>query len=301
MQIKKFQHIAFILSITLVLVNVAWPAMLDYGYYFFYGTLVLVGIPHGAIDHIIHFRSIKPTRIHLILFYGQYLALILIVALAWYFYPIYAFMIFMIISAYHFGQSQLFYLKASSWWKHTIFFSWGSTVLSSLVYFNFDECYRIFHSFDLLNTAAWLTPYFSKVTFLFFLLVTAATMAMLFYRKWITLSQLFFEVILLGLLLFSAYHTTAVFTFSLYFGIWHAFGSLLLEYTSLRDSFHSVISFVWRLIPYTLVAVTMSVVVYYVVGNYFTDISEYMIFIIIISALTLPHLFIMNKLYKSAG
>ena len=301
MQIKKFQHIAFILSLMLVLAHMIWPSILDYGYYFFYGTLILVGIPHGAIDHIIHFQSIKPTRGHLFLFYGQYLALILVVALAWFLYPLVAFTIFMVISAYHFGQSQLYYLKAPSRWKHITFFAWGSALLSALVYFNFDECYLIFHSFDVLNTSAWLTQEFSKIVFFSALLTAIITIMILFYKKWMTLSQLFFEIVLLSLLLFSAYQTTAVFTFSLYFGVWHAFGSLLLEYTSLKDSFNSVLTFIWRLIPYTFLAVTMSIVVFYVVNNYFTDISEYMIFIIIISALTLPHLFIMNKLYKSAG
>ena len=64
----------------------------------------LIGIPHGAIDNVILQSEYKMSKFK---FYGLYILSIVLYTLMWFILPIYAFLLFLLISAYHFGESQL--------------------------------------------------------------------------------------------------------------------------------------------------------------------------------------------------
>lgn len=77
--------------------------------------LFTVGIPHGAIDHLL--SNPHPTRQTLIRFLAQYLGLIIIYLVTWIYLPTFALVSFLLMSAYHFGQSHFLGEKSTrlSW------------------------------------------------------------------------------------------------------------------------------------------------------------------------------------------
>ena len=65
--------------------------------------ILLIGIPHGAIDHILLFRKREMSQLT---FYSIYLGLIVGFIILWHITPIFSLLFFLLISAFHFGESQ---------------------------------------------------------------------------------------------------------------------------------------------------------------------------------------------------
>jgi hypothetical protein len=73
--------------------------------------IILFGIPHGAIDNVI---LISTSKISTQQFYFFYIFSIIVYIIIWLIIPTYAFIFFLIMSAYHFGESQLVNYNISS-------------------------------------------------------------------------------------------------------------------------------------------------------------------------------------------
>ena len=67
--------------------------------------LLVVGIPHGALDHLTGFISNK-KKISL-KFIMIYLALMVPIFLLWYWFPVLGLIFFLIYSSWHFGQTDM--------------------------------------------------------------------------------------------------------------------------------------------------------------------------------------------------
>jgi Brp/Blh family beta-carotene 15,15'-monooxygenase len=118
--------------------------------------LVMVGIPHGGIDHLIHNPDIRPRGlVHFIL---GYLLLMLVYGLLWWLLPMAALLAFLVMSAYHFGQSHflgqgqiqtkeglLYLLKGAFFLSVILFGDWEMTqeILSSILSLQLDEETRL--------------------------------------------------------------------------------------------------------------------------------------------------------------
>ena len=276
-----------------------WPQLSGYGDWVFLSLLITVGIPHGALDHLIEFRSTKASPKRLRWFYAKYLCLILLTGLIWVVFPSFALLATILISAYHFGQSQLFYLPVSKALQLVVYTTWGLTVLSFIIVFNFEQCLEIFASLHWIELDFWWSYDFWRM-----LLISSAaiTTLVLAWAKWVQLMSvrdLLFEIALLCFLGFIAFQADAIMAIAIYFGLWHSFRSLVLEYLSL-PSLKGVKHFIFELLPFTLLALTGMLLINYLANWYFEEISPFMVFIVLVSALTVPHLVVMDNLYRSA-
>ena len=65
--------------------------------------IILFGIPLGAIDHIVYKTQ---NNISNIKFYSFYLSLIVLYTVFWFIFPKWCLILFLLLSAYHFGESQ---------------------------------------------------------------------------------------------------------------------------------------------------------------------------------------------------
>ena len=72
---------------------------------FFTSLILLTGIPHGALDHLIQEATDKKlNRIYSVkLFLLRYLMIMILYAFAWYWFSGLSLLIFLVISAWHFG------------------------------------------------------------------------------------------------------------------------------------------------------------------------------------------------------
>ncbi|MDP5169570.1 MAG: Brp/Blh family beta-carotene 15,15'-dioxygenase [Bacteroidia bacterium] len=298
---KLFRSI-FILSLAFLLLG-----LLDIHPAIEIGLFVLLmlgtGIPHGATDHLIYSilqkEEGKPQNWRM--FLGTYLLSMLVYGLAWWLVPGLCLSIFLVISAYHFGQSQVLYVrwKPSDWRKRILGFAWGSLILSSLLLMHLEEVVEILSSIIAVPTGiaqlseaarwnicgslfaivagCWLAAWRSNAL---------STEEML--REILTLSVLFLAFALCGLWL----------GFALYFGLWHSLSSMKAEI----QHFQAERSYSWRAfmqdaMPFSLISFGGIGILGLCAWWLGDQLPLSLVFFIAISTVTLPHTFYMERFY----
>ena len=254
------------------------------------------GIPHGAIDNII---ARHKTGINNIVFYIIYLLVLLIFLSIWYMSPDIALWTFLLISAYHFGESQLVSLFKSNKFNHLVFLIWGIWLIVCLMYFNSNELqeiggYSTIFSVDR-NILSILPIVFYVTSIAIFSILILMSL-----NKNLTLNHLFQELFTLGLVALTFYIFPFVIGFTLYFVFLHSIRVMYQEYDFLKSRINelSYSSFIKLLLPNTIMFLFGLIIFLFLYSyNYFTiSLSE--ILIISISCVTVPHAFVMMRFYK---
>ncbi len=80
------------------------PNQIEWAFCLF--LLVILGIPHGAADHLVaqQLARLQNSSFSLISFASKYLAVMVAYGIMWYFFPLASFVIFIGISIFHFGD-----------------------------------------------------------------------------------------------------------------------------------------------------------------------------------------------------
>ena len=125
---------------------------------------------------------------------------------------------------------------------------------------------------------------------IFFLLISVAVLMMsVVYFDIRRKVPLYAELSILYLIF---YHTDILTSFSIFFGFSHSLPMLLMEYQEMKEK--SFFRFYLKTLPFTLLAVVFGLVLYYFNNNILTTDNLILFVFIIISSLTLPHVFIMK-------
>ena len=261
----------------------------------------LVGIPHGAIDHILFLQNNKETSP--VKFYAFYFGLILLVIGIWIYSPIVGLVGFLALSAYHFGQSQFAKYKGiQKPAKIFLYITWGLAILSGLCVFNQTEILSITSSAaDLLK----IKPVFEGSTFHSLLVVCSISFAavILSYRHTLGIKTVLYELAVFGLIQLSLALNPLLIGFSIYFASLHSWHVLQQEFSFLskRMKKFNWYNFVALLTPYTLVSLVGLVMLLALSHFEVINVSKTLVVFITISALTLPHSVVMENFYNSAS
>lgn len=262
-------------------------------------AILLLGIPHGAIDNILMKRR---TGWNSARFYFFYLSLISLNALLWFIYPAVSLLIFLLISAYHFGQAQLSHnLKRETKSKQWSYLFWGNLVLASFFYFNSEEILSYFTDFPASENILLLFNKEFLFTFMLFNLLGLAICFYDFYRKELLDAQsLIIECITLILIMAIALLFHFIFGFTIFFIFLHAFPVLVQEYEELYSSkkWDHLPSFLKLLSPYSILSLIGIFGLLYLKEIELIDLSYLYLILIAISSITLPHAWVMQKFYK---
>jgi Brp/Blh family beta-carotene 15,15'-monooxygenase len=250
--------------------------------------LVLVGIPHGGIDHLIHNPEIRPKG--LLHFIIRYLLLMLAYGLLWWLLPVAALIAFLAMSAYHFGQSHfleqgqlkpkeglLYLLKGSFFLSVILFGDWEMTqeILSPILTISLPENYR------LLSMG---------------LLMASSLLAHGWKNRSLSLGDALDYLVLVPILYFSP----LLISFAVYFGFWHSLPSMLAEYKYLsrHPAFNSPLKFGKQLLPFSGISL-VGITAILIIGMKFLDSSQlYLLFFVMISLISLPHILYMDTFLK---
>lgn len=261
--------------------------------------LLLLGIPHGAIDNILYLRNnqIKNRE-----FIGAYLVFVGMNVALWMLIPTVAYVLFLLISAYHFGQSQF-----SHYFKHqppgiqVLYLLWGVAILSNLLFFNAAEIQQIISS----NTEfAFFIPVQNE-SFLFYLstvstVLTLTFMVILTVYNALTVETLLMELLVFGLILASFFLMPLLVGFTLYFVILHSIKVLGEERRFLiaEKIVHSTGTFIKIVAPLTLLSIVGMGLLFAMIYFNWLNLTYGYCLLIVISSITLPHVFVMNKFYN---
>ena len=261
-------------------------------------SILLFGIPHGAIDHIIFFKKRKLTKLK---FYLVYLGLIVGFVLMWHIAPVLSLILFLLISAFHFGESQFEDIKITKVLKNIFFFFWGIALLATLIYYNINELANVTAYFD--DTLAFEKVYdIEKVTILYYVtnIITIASMILMAVYKQIKIERLLSEFFLLFLIHITFFLFPFIIGFTLYFVVLHSLKVMQdeIEFFKKDNPKFSILDFLKLLAPYSILSIFFTTIL--LLLSYYTYIPYSIPFlsIVIISVITLPHAIVMNIFYN---
>jgi lycopene beta-cyclase len=245
--------------------------------------MFLVGIPHGAVDHLLETGNlqsrIKPR------FVMNYLGLAFLNLILWFFFPIGALFFFIAYSAWHFGQTDLKEWQLKS--KHVLKnISWGILILSIILLGHVVETNSILAN---MNTLEIPIGNFMGKQISVLLSLVGITWA-IFEKRWMML--------LSSLMLLVSIELPLITSFGLYFIGQHSMNgwSHLKQGMKVNNS-----ALYLKALPFTIGALVLFVVFIFLLrNNYLANFNENLItiFFVFISCISFPHVMAMNKFYK---
>jgi len=275
-----------LLGITIAVIYLVFLAENEaYQWTWFILILTTIGIPHGAIDHLLDRQQVKNRS--LIHFLFIYITIILFYLLIWWLIPVYALLAFLLISAYHFGQSHFIQYPPKGF-KALTYLTLGSYYLSVILGGDFESTAEILSS--LLHIGP-LGPYKWMIIGSLFL-----GSAILIYStvKQKGFRMLLAEMIVMGIVL---YFTPLLLAFIIYFGFWHALPSMYLEYQILKEGFQGqkLKKFIYQLLPFSLLSLVGMALIIILFFNRLEQEQLVLLFFVLVSLISAPHIWFMNR------
>ena len=237
--------------------------------------LLLVGIPHGALDHLTEglFAEKKVT----FKFIFSYLGLMLPIFLVWYIFPTAGLLIFLIYSAWHFGQTDV---KNWGFSNSLLAFGWGVSLLAFLFGTHFNE-----FNYILSIIGVQPLPMVNDIDVWSYALLLWPTVVALVYKKWNWLSLIVF-------LLF-AQNVGLLVAFGLYFIFHHS----LTGWNNLKTNLKwSHLKMYTQALPFNLGAIFLYWLLFVKLEN--TLEVNAALFLVFLSCVSFPHVICMSKFYQ---
>jgi beta-carotene 15,15'-dioxygenase len=275
---------------------------------FFTFFIFLTGIPHGAIDHLVEKETAERVQkpFNLPVFLAKYLATMLFYGLAWYVMPSFSLLFFVLISAWHFGETDIEQAPATVLW-HGTRFSFGCFVLLWILLFHAAETTPILARISQ-NSAVVMSVWQFSVDFTRLILLVSASIFTLFFilahkNKAVNFDKIRF--LRLGIILILIYFLPLLPAFALYFGGWHALNSFkaihdyLMENRS--DLAHKSLAYsvlkVWsKTLFFTFLAFSFMAFAAWYWFQYMQTWDPLPLLFVFLSLITLPHLNVMRKM-----
>lgn len=271
---------------------------------FFSSVLILVGIPHGALDHLVDQKIQESNQANFShwKFHLKYLFTIALYIFIWELFPVISFVFFLLISAFHFGETDLS-IPSDSFQSLFLQVLYG-TLLLLIFLFVYKNNARLFES-ETKSFSAFIHSGLSWMQHSFFIWIAmflffAFTLVYLFYMpgQWQSLFMI------AGRLLFvyiSSVYLPFPVSFAIYFGLWHSLLSLSNIKTFMSDGERVEISWLQLLrkaAPLALVSIAGLIALAFIFVQFYHT-KFYMLSLFVgVSVLTLPHQHIMSNMYK---
>lgn len=293
-----------IVSITSVLVVLSFffqNILTEIDIWILLASVFLIGIPHGAIDHIVASEIYDGDHSlqHHLKFYSSYLIVMAVLGIIWFYTPVFGMFIFIGISVYHFGQADmedfLVHRKHSPFW----FFVRGAAIMLLIIFSDVQQTIPIIADAIRMESTT-LFNYLPNPAAVFIpLTVIYITLSVYSYiKKDLIPDTSFFTDLICLILIF--YLSGPLIGFAIYFAVWHSAGHIneMLEFFKKRNRSISVSGFISKSLPFSMVSVFGLFLLYEIQKIYFSGQQFITIMFILISVLTLPHMYIVNKMYS---
>lgn len=295
------------LTLGVVVVSIMQPALAAEAQLLIGGLLLaVVGIPHGASDYLI-FRSLVKQHYERphhkqVTFLTYYTFLLLGYALVWFAFPTLAFLIFLFLSFYHFGQSNLNYIATSfQLVRIGSYLAWGAFVILAPVCIHHQEAAAIIASMTghvpTLLSESWVQALPRDLV-----VINVWLFCFLYFSKMIALQDFVRELVTLLVLTLLFFSTPLLLGFFIYFGLWHSFGSVLDQLDFVRrqtqNPRYSLFQYYKDAAPMTLLSFAGMGALWYAQSQGWLPYSLVALLFVTISVVTLPHMLLIERLYE---
>jgi len=257
-------------------------------------SILIFGIPHGAIDHRIHLSTSSDSRL------ARYVLKYILIAVGYIFWwvldPSKALFIFVLLSAYHFGQELLEDngVHGSSLLTRMV---WGSAILIAPMVFHFNE---VLTYIDVVAHGSWTGignwQYYLPA---FILIMTILSLGQMYRKNTIDQKQVVKLSIFLFFILISQATMSFIPAFTLYFVLFHSLNAFRHQYTWLKSNQkqYSLGHFISDLVGFSLLAILgILSLLWFLKPESQASLITY--FFILVSLITLPHAITLDQFYR---
>ncbi len=273
-------------------------------YYALAASILIIGMPHGALDHKIYFKALhkEETLKTQIIFYSGYLLVVAVYAWLWYVQPFIGFVLFMLFTLYHFGQSDTERLPLNGFLKQLFIVARGLSI-AGLILFGSDPFYtsRVVESVTGMSLISIVYNFTTTEDLRLFFVVMYPSVYLLGsllskkvpLKSWLSLDALVVPA------LFSL--VDPIFAFALYFGLWHGYNhtKTMLDFLSSKDE---QIGFGWfykETALFSAISYIGLILIYFLVQAFGDEALLVAILFTLISVITLPHMLVVEQMYRA--
>ena len=253
------------------------------------------GMVHGSNDIMIVDKLSKKTNSTFFKILSTYLIVVTAAILIFYFIPVLALVLFILFSAYHFGEQH---------WEEVLsnlnlplqkifFFCYGLLILYMVFLFNVEAVIEIIYEITSLELNDIYASEVTQILFVILFLITGKAV----YKKQIAIKSVLRE--LFSLLVFAIIFNSSslIWGFTIYFIFWHSIPSLLDQITFIYGDLKkkSILKYVKAALPYWLVSLVGIAVLFLI----FKDEKHFhSLFFAFIAAVTFPHAIVMLRMFS---
>lgn len=276
---------------------------------FFAFFIFFTGIPHGAIDHLVEKETTErqQKRFNLAFFLGKYVLTMFFYGSAWFVFPSLSLLFFILISAWHFGETDIEKAPPTVLWNAARF-TFGCFILSWILLFHAVEVTPILERISR-NNAIVVDVWGMLLQFKVVLLIGFTLFTMLFSYFANKKDAIYFDkirFIRLSLIVILTYFLPLLPAFALYFGGWHALCSfaniheylLRIDAPSNTKLSYSILKTWAKTLIFTLLAISFLIFVVWYWQHFHQTWDALPLLFIFLSLITLPHLNVMHRMSK---
>lgn len=291
-EVKLAESGILFFGLILVLINTLfWPLDDRFSLIFLGITLVFFGLPHGSLDHLVAQKT--DQQFNFIRFILLYLLQIAVVAICWIFFPLSSLSFFLVISAWHFAETdQIPSISTDKIYAVFITIIYGFGILGWIL---------LSHSNQTLTYLASLSASFANGSGLFLWLIKwqlaivfCCGFLVLIIAALLSYKNHDFTLVKTVLLLLITFHLPLLTAFAFYFGLWHALHALLDIKSHLSISWKELFI---KALPLSAISVAGLILFLIFIGRFHFNLV--LLTFIFISALTLPHARVMDGMYQA--
>ena len=253
------------------------------------------GMVHGSNDIMIVDKLSKKTNSTFFKILSTYLIVVTAAILIFYFIPVLALVLFILFSAYHFGEQH---------WEEVLsnlnlplqkifFFCYGLLILYMVFLFNVEAVIEIIYEITSLELNDIYASEVTQILFVILFLITGKAV----YKKQIAIKSVLRE--LFSLLVFAIIFNSSslIWGFTIYFIFWHSIPSLLDQITFIYGDLKkkSILKYVKAALPYWVISLVGITVLFLI----FKDEKHFhSLFFAFIAAVTFPHAIVMLRMFS---
>jgi Brp/Blh family beta-carotene 15,15'-monooxygenase len=298
-----FLYTATLLSVVFIGIGLISPSLNEsLSIWVLLMSVFIVGIPHGAIDHIIAselYDKRNGLTGHLI-FYSSYLLVMAVLGLVWYLSPPAGMIIFLIISIYHFGQADMEDFisdkQSSLLWNILR----GTFIIGLILFSNTEKTFPVIADATGISSEVFQSVFPPSATLITsLLLIYFIASAYTVFQKRIKSPIIFLAD---GILLAILFLVTGPFIgFAIYFAVWHSSGHIheMIKFFDRRNKPFGLRDFIIKSLPFTIISLLGLAGLYYIQLLTGSGQEFVTLMFILISVLTLPHMVVVNKMYSN--
>ena len=294
---------ANVITLLVVLVSCLDPGLL-YRYEFgIAGLMILMlGMPHGATDYLIYRQLSLSTRENAIVFIFYYVLLMLLYGLLWVYVPVIALIVFLLLSVYHFGQSNWENLLAETSKIERVFasFLWGAFVLAWPLLLDQQKTISILEPV-LGVELGLLSSGFVNAMLISLLALNVVWLVSAYVRQVVDGKVLIGELSNLLILCVLFLFTPLLVGFAVYFAFWHSLSSIKdqIKFFRHRIPNYRGLDYVKDALPFSVVALLGLFAWLMLQSNAMTLSTVNMGWLFaFVAMLTLPHMLLIERLFE---